>query len=180
MLAFLAGPAMSGKWDRPFIDEPEAPMPSSIRDREDWKEKSVTLPPWPKDSDLVEFHVEDSSPQFRQYIDGRHLSVGSDEVVRYTLVVQSRGGARNVSFEGLRCTPQGTFKIYAYGVDGRFEKTKSEWESLHGRSHDKIHRDLYRHFLCVRLNFEPRPKKDMIRTMRSAAPREANTGFMFD
>jgi hypothetical protein len=178
LLVFLSGPVLAAKWDRPFIDEPDAPTPSSVQDRDtSWKEGSTTLPPWPKDGDLVEFQVDDPSSRFRQYIDGRSIAVGSDGAVRYTLVVESRSGVRNVSFEGLRCTPKGMFKTYAYGNNGRFEKTESEWQTLHGRSHDKIHRDLHHHILCVPLKFEPRPKKDMIRAMRTRDHHETNAGF---
>jgi hypothetical protein len=181
LLTLLSGTAMPAKWDRPFIDEPEPVTPESVVDKDtSWKEGSVSLPPWPKDGDLVEFQVDDPSSQFRQYIDGKHISVGSDGAVRYTLVVESRTGARNVSFEALRCTPEGAFKIYAYGNNDRFEKTDGEWQSIHGRAHDKIHRDLHKLILCVPRKFAPRPKKDMIRAMRTQVPHEANTGFLND
>jgi hypothetical protein len=181
LLTFISVPAAAEKWDRPFIDEPEAPTPSSVieKDRE-WKESATSLPPWPQDSDLVEFPVDDPSSPFRQYIDGRHLTVGADGAVRYTLVVESRSGSRNVSFEGLRCTPSGAFKVYAYGNRGRFHKTESEWTTIHGRHHDKIHRDLHKQILCIPREFRPRPKKDMIRAMGARVSHEANTGFQSD
>jgi len=138
------------------------------------------LPPWPNDSDLVEFSVDDPSSQFRQYIDGKNIRVGSDGAIRYTLVMESRSGARNVSFEGLRCTPHGAIKIYAYGIGGHFEKIQSEWETLHGRHHDKIHRDLHELILCVPRKFEPRSKKEMIHALRTRIPRDAGTGFVTD
>jgi len=37
------------------------------------------------------------------YIDSKSLSVGTDGVVRYSVVIVSGSGARNVLFEGLRC-----------------------------------------------------------------------------
>jgi len=178
LLVLLSGPVLAAKWERPFIDEPDAPTPRSVQDRDtSWQEGSTTLPPWPKDGDLVEFQVDDPSSRFRQYIDSRNIKVGADGAVRYTLVVESRSGTRNVSYEGLRCTPKGTFKIYAYGVGGRFEKTESEWQTIHGRSHDTIHRDLHKQILCVPREFKPRPKEGMIRFMRTATAHETNTGF---
>jgi hypothetical protein len=174
----LSGPVLAGKWDRPFIDEQEPPTPSSVNAEDAaWREGATTLPPWPKDGDLVEFEVDDPSSPFRQYVDGRSITVGADGAVRYTLVVESRSGARNVSFEGLRCTPKGSFKIYAYGNNGRFEKTEGEWQTIHGRSHDKIHRDLHKLILCAPREFEPRAKKEMIRAMRSRASQVTGAGF---
>ena len=181
LAAFLSGPAVAANGDRPFIDEPEPPTPASVREKDkEWRESATSLPPWPRYSDLIEFEVDDPSSPFRQYIDGKHLTVGTDGAVRYTLVVESRGGSRNVSFEGLRCTPSGAFKVYAYGNRGRFQRSESEWTKIHGRPHDKIHRDLHKQFLCIPREFKPRPKQDMIRAMRARAHHEANTGFQSD
>jgi hypothetical protein len=180
-LAVLPIPAVSADWDRPFIDEQSAPTPSSVQDRDaTWKESATSLPPWPKDGDLVEFSVDDPSSQFRQFIDGKHISIGADGAVRYTLVVESRSGVRNVSFEGLRCTPHGALKIYAYGDKGSFHRTEGDWVSLRGGYGDKIHRDLHELILCVPRKFEPRSPRDMIHAMQVRIPHDAGTGFIAD
>jgi hypothetical protein len=177
----LCGPALSAERDRPFIDEAEPQTPESVEDRDTtWKEDSTSLPPWPKDEDLVEFSVDDPSSRFRQFIDGKHIQIGKDGAVRYTLVVESRSGARNVSYEGLRCTPSGALRIYAYGTNGRFVKIDGEWEPIQGRGDDKIHRDLHKLLLCIPRKFEPRPPKGIIRAMRAAVPSEASAGFVTD
>ena len=169
------------KWDRPFIDEAQPPTPASVEDLDaTWKEGAAKSPPWPQDSDLIELYVDDPSSQFRQYIDGRNLSVGADGAVRYTLVVESRNGVRNISFEGLRCTPSGAFKVYAYGSNGRFVEMNSEWETIHGRSGDKIHRDLHDLVLCIPRKFAPRSKTDIIHVMQTRFPHETGTGFLPD
>jgi len=179
LLAAMFGTNVSAKSERQFVDEAEPSAPSALDDKKwGWKEGATSLPPWPKDGDLVEVMVDDPAPRFRAYIDGKNVRVGADEAIRYTLVLESRSGTRNVSFEGLRCTPSGMYKIYAYGTNGRFEKVDNEWQSLHGRGNDKLRTDLHSHILCVPLKFEPRPTKDMIRTMRSRVPVEGNTGFM--
>jgi len=179
-LLFLCGPAPAAERDRPFIDEPEPATTEGFEDEgRGWKEAATNLPPWPNDGDLIEFSV-DGSPRFRYYIDGRHISVGTDGAVRYTLVVVSRSGARNLSFEGLRCTPNGAFKIYAYGNQGRFERTEGDWIRIRERRHDKLHRDLHREILCRPLEFEPRSRRDMLHAMRARTPDAANTGFLPD
>jgi hypothetical protein len=180
-LVLLSGSPVFADWNRPFIDEPEPPTPSSVEDEDlTWKEGNTTLPPWPSDSDLVEFRVDDPSSRFRQYLDVNHIRVGKDGAVRYTLVVEAPSGVRNVSFEGLRCTPHGVFKVFAYGYDGHFEKTESEWESLHGRVSDQIHRDLHELILCVPRKFEPRSKNGIVQAMRTSALSERGTGFVTD
>lgn len=180
MLLFLpiCGPALAAKRDQPFFDT-EPPLPGSFEDKDmSWKEGATNLPPWPNDGDLIEFSIDDPTSRFRYYIDGRHLSVGADGAVRYTLVVESRSGVRNLSLEGLRCTPNGAFKVYAYGNNGRFEKTDGDWLPIHGRRHDKLHRELHERILCIPRGFEPRPKQDMIRAMRARTPDTVGTGFL--
>ena len=76
-------------WVNPFEDRP-------------FKEGQTTLPAPPQDADLIPFSVNDSA-DFRFAVDPKSLSVGDDRVVRYTVVITSAGGGRNVSFEGLRC-----------------------------------------------------------------------------
>lgn len=183
ILSFLliCGPALAAKRDRPLLLETEAPGPSSVEDKDrNWQEGTTNLPPWPNGGDLVEFSVDDPTSRFRYYIDGRHLLVGADGAVRYTLVVESPSGVRNLSVEGLRCTPNGAFKIYAYGNNGRFEKTASDWTRIQGRRHDKLHHDLHQRILCILRGFEPRPKQDMIRVMRAGTPDTTGTGFLSD
>lgn len=178
---FIYAPMLAADWDRPFIDEAGSPLPSSVEDKDrSWKEGATNLPPWPNDRDLVEFSVDDPESRFRYYIDGKHLSIGADGAVRYTLVVESRSGVRNLSFEGLRCTPSGIFKVYAYGNNGRFEAIDGDWISIPGRHRDKVHRDLRKHILCIPRGFEPRSKQDMIHAMRTRASSAASTGFLPD
>ena len=165
--------------ERMFVDEAEPDAPDSIKDPDLWKEKRGALPPWPSDSDLVEFELDTASP-FRYFIDQKSLRIGTDKVVRYTLIAESRSGrGRNVSFEGLRCEPQGVFQIYAYGVGDRFEEMPgSEWQSIRAARSDKLHRELHEHFLCIPMAFEPRPEKDMIRAMRGTFRPGENSGFL--
>ncbi|MCB2261398.1 MAG: CNP1-like family protein [Candidatus Thiosymbion ectosymbiont of Robbea hypermnestra] len=180
-LLLVCGGASAAEWDRTLIDEPRPATAESFEDTGGgWKEGVTHLPPWPRNGDLIEFGVDDPAPQFRYYIDGRHISVGSDGVVRYTLIQKSPHGARNVSFEGLRCTPSGAFKTYAYGNQGHFEKTEGDWISLQGRHRDKLRRDLHGYILCRPRAFGPRSKRDMLHTLRTRVPKGASAGFLAD
>jgi hypothetical protein len=175
----LLQPALAAK-ERAFIDEPEAPVPSSVQERELWKERPGDMPPWPEEGDLVEFTLDQPSP-FRYYIDRRSLDVGSDGVVRFTLVAASASGARNVSFEGLRCTPRGAYKVYAYGIGGQFKPVPGEdWQDIHTLPGGELYRELHGHFLCVPRAFTPRPKKDMVRALEGHISPRQNSGFLTD
>ncbi|NKN31825.1 CNP1-like family protein [Marichromatium bheemlicum] len=176
----LTGP-LPASADNAFVTDPEAPTPSSVREGTRWQERATPPPPWPEEADLIEFELDQPHAGFRYFIDGRHLQVGSDDVVRYTLVAQAPSGARNLSFEGLRCTPRGTYKTYAYGAAGRFVLLdEPQWQPIGDHAHERFRQELWRHHFCVPRGFTPRPRKDMLRSLQGhIAPRQ-NSGFLTD
>src|SRR5664279_1821381 len=92
-----------------------------------WQEVEVQLPAAPRQESLLPFYVS-AATENRFYIDGATLSVGNDGVVRYVLLVLTPQGARNVTYEGMRCETRER-RIYASGrQDGSWSKArKNEW-----------------------------------------------------
>ena len=184
MLTLLFPSAMVGAEKKfgTFIDEAEPAGPASLQEGKQWTEGRAELPPWPADSDLVELKVDFRSPgNFRYFIDGRHLRVDADEVVRYTLVAEAPSGTRNVTFEGLRCTAQGTYRQYAYGANGAFIPIEEgDWQPISLQTGDRLHKELHGLFLCVPRAFTPRPVKDMIRAFKGQVQVRENAGFLTD
>ena len=113
-----------------------------------WAEIAVQLPAFPKEADLLEFKVG-SVVNTRFFIDAESISVGSDDVIRYTLIVVSSGGARNISYEGMRCAT-GERRFYAFGhPDTGWSKAKgSRWFRVSGGSNNH-HVELYSNFFCT-------------------------------
>ena len=165
--------------ESPFIHEPEPPVPASVKDRTPWTESLTRLPPAPADADLIEFELDGAATAFRYFIDGRHLEVGSDQVVRYTLVARSASGAGNLSFEGMRCTPKGQYKVYAYGAGTGFTPVNEDWQVI-GPDTEPYRVELWRHHLCAPRAFKPRPTKDMIRSLKGHISPRQNSGFLPD
>lgn len=182
MLVLAPGLAMAEKKLGQFIDEAEPAAPASISEGKMWQEGRVELPPWPLDSDLVAFELDTPSPsRFRYFLDGRHLQIGPDGVVRYTLVAESPSGTRNITYEGLRCMPQGVYRVYAYGSEKAFKPVETgEWQAITAASGDRLHRELHGHFLCGPRTFEPRPLKDIIRALQGGVRTRENAGFLPD
>lgn len=181
LCAVLAAPDGRVQAETPFVNDAEIGAPSSVREGRKWREQAVRLPAWPKDADLVEIKLDGPRGEFRYFIDTRSLSTGRDAVVRYTLVTESASGARNVSYEGLRCTPKGQYKTYAFGSDARFLPTSvaKQWQAIDERSHERFRYELWRHYLCVPRLFEPRDGKDRLRMLQSGrVPRVESTGFL--
>ncbi len=113
-----------------------------------WVELSAQLPPYPKAENLVEFNVS-SATRHKHFADTASISVGEDKVVRYTVVIEAAGGAKNVSFEGMRCDT-GERRLYAYGhPDGTWSKARrSGWEGIKFRSLLSYHKALYEDHFC--------------------------------
>ena len=112
-----------------------------------WEEVAVQLPPFPEEEDLLPFSVG-AVRDTKYLIDAKSLSVGADGVIRYTLVVISSEGARNVSFEGMRCATAER-RFYAFGrADKAWSKARTnQWGKIRGTSNNH-HVELYSNFFC--------------------------------
>ncbi|MCF8179712.1 MAG: CNP1-like family protein [Sulfuritalea sp.] len=121
-------------------------------DEEDkaFREIETTLPEFPRPENLREFYVSAvASNKF--FIDASTLSVGSDGVVRYVLVVKTSGGATNISFEGIQCD-QSMWKIYATGNrDGTWRKSRAlkiDWKPIENKTINRHHSVLRHELFC--------------------------------
>jgi hypothetical protein len=183
VLCLAAGCKANVKRDTSFVSDAEPDAPRSVQPGRKWQEEDFPLPAWPREQDLVEVKLDGPDQALTHYIDKRSLATGDDGVVRYTLVTTSASGARNLSFEGLRCTPKGRWKTYAFGMDGRFKPTTvgEAWREIRGQADDPLHYDLWQHYLCIPRAFEPRPRQDQVRMLQSGrVPGIENAGFMAD
>lgn len=127
---------------------------NGFRDRDDpdaaaWSEAKVTLPPFPQERDLLEFSVGPMATS-RFYVDAATLAVGTDGVVRYTLVIKTTGGAVNVWYEGIRCET-GEYRVYATGrADGTWAESRhsAAWRSIENKLVNRHHAALSREYFC--------------------------------
>jgi hypothetical protein len=178
LLALLVPALVVGAEDRPFIDEP-AYKRDDILEPEYWKEGARRLPPFPADEDLVPIPLDGRKGSLSYFIDGKHLSIGDDDVVRYTLVVRSQTGAKNVSFEGIRCDSL-QYRPYAYGYRGEFKPAEpSEWQRIGNGEADRAQRELQRFYLCEPSHYRPRGREEILRSLRGQA-NLYDTGFIPD
>lgn len=113
-----------------------------------WIEAEVALPAYPADADLIEFYVS-AATSSRFFIDGKSLSIGSDGVVRFSLVVLTSGGATNVSHEGIRCSAR-EVRLYATGRSDRTWSPSrlSAWKPIENKAINRQHAALSSDFFC--------------------------------
>lgn len=113
-----------------------------------WQEVVVQLPAAPQSDNLLPIYVSAATDN-EFFVDGSTLTVTADGVVRYVLVVQTSGGARNVSFEGLRCETRER-RIYASGrPDGSWSKSRNnEWRRIQDVAANRYHAALFGDYFC--------------------------------
>ncbi|MGB7481229.1 MAG: CNP1-like family protein [Burkholderiaceae bacterium] len=120
-------------------------------DTKPWQEIAVQLPAPPAAENLLPFEVSATATQSFA-IDAKSVTVGADGVVRYTLVTTSPAGARNVSYEGIRCA---TFerKLYAFGhADGSWSRSRrDQWERIVRNAANRQQAVLAKDYFCENL-----------------------------
>ena len=119
----------------------------------EWAESEVKLPAFPQPKNLLGFEgVRGSSNRY--YIDAASLSIGKDGVVRYTMVIDVAGGARNITYEGMHCEAT-TQKYYAFGhPDGTWSPARSsEWRSFDVQDRSRPYRALFLEYFCPGRNY---------------------------
>jgi hypothetical protein len=141
--------------------------------KKEWKEIEAQIPAYPKDADLIAFDAGPATSH-RFYIDAKSLSIGSDEVVRYTLVIKTAGGATNVTYEGMRCETREQ-KYYAVGqASGSWTRARNpQWRRIELREVNQQHSALYNDFLCNGAVYQgiPAPSvQQIVKTLKYGKP----------
>lgn len=136
-----------------------------------WTEVAVQLPPAPAAENLLQFYVSATATQTFA-IDAKSLSVGSDGVIRYTLVANSRTGVKNISYEGIRCQSYEK-RLYAFGhQDGTWSRSRNDqWERIRSNAANRQHAALAQDYLCQGLTIAGTAEQlvESIRKQRTSA-----------
>lgn len=114
-------------------------------------ETSVPLPAPPVDKDAIPFYVGQSTLTFA--IDPKSVSIGNDDVVRYTVIITSANGARNVSFEGIRCQTRerklyATLRISDNTWTRNMSKDEDGWQVMNSLAANSYGRALAHDYFC--------------------------------
>ena len=141
-----------------------------------WQEQNESLPELPKAENLIPFAVVNRGYDNYSYsIDSASLSIGEyDGVRRYTVVITSRSGVRNLRYEAIRCET-GEYKTYAYAVgDGAFRSyTAPKWQNIGREGSGRYRYTLFDEVYCRNYDTDM-TLADILRTLRY--PPESSTG----
>jgi hypothetical protein len=113
-----------------------------------WREDEIVFPELPAPEKMKPFFVSAAASN-RFLLDPASLSVGGDGVVRYVLLVETPGGARNMTYEGMRCTTREK-RIYASARrDGSWSRSRNEgWEKIRDIAPNRQHAALFLDYFC--------------------------------
>jgi len=175
LAAALAAPAIAAETESNVYRAERWQGDFEYTEAEAWKESAVVLPPYPDPSDLLEVGIGNNRYDF--FIDTRNLTLGDDEVTRYTLVLRSRSGAENIFFEGIRCINQ-QYRGYGYGSsDGKIHPLEqSEWKPVQGGDGFGFRFELARFYFCSHGNLPYDPPKIIDRIRYAEDPSDSASG----
>lgn len=109
-------------------------------------ESAVQLPVAPTQTDLLAFY---NSGNQNFYVDSKSLSIAADGSLRYTMIGISNAGAKNISYEGIRCDSYEK-KLFAFGrADGSWSMSRNnDWSAISNKGANKQHSTLAWDFVC--------------------------------
>jgi hypothetical protein len=151
LLAYVCTATARDDADNPF--RPDDLTPAEIAEPEaaekPWQETVVVLPPFPRAEDLLPIRAETGGTGYKYYIDVNSVTLTPNEVLRYTIVIQTPEGASNIVYEGIRCATS-EIRTLAYGTrDGRFRRMEeAPWTYVHTQGPMGYRTTLVERYVC--------------------------------
>jgi hypothetical protein len=117
-------------------------------------------PPFPRPGQLLRVDLG-AQGGFELFVDPASIAIEPDDTVRYTAVAQSAAGAKNVSFEALRCRSHER-RVYHLGhPDGTWSPARNpRWVSAAAGAAGQLYATLATYYLC--------PQRRAVRTTQEA------------
>lgn len=133
-------------------------------DDEENQETPLQLPAAPQASQLLTFY-QNGAQTFM--LDPQSLTLTKEGIIRFSLVAISSSGAKNISYEGIRCET-GEKKLYAIGRnDGMWIKTRNpNWTRIYGNSFNNHHSVLAYDYFCEGSTIAGKPERMIERIKR--------------
>ena len=112
------------------------------------EEGALLLPAAPKADDLLRYTVGPGTAMTFA-VDAKSVSVGDDQIVRYSSVITSGTGVTNISYEGIRCKTAER-KLYATGrPDGSWNSVPEPvWRRISQVGANSYQATLMKEFFC--------------------------------
>jgi len=143
-LALVVGPQIA---PAQFVNEKPRP-PGEVLE-EPWQEDEIRFPAFPRAENVVPLDSERVGSGYRYFLDAASVSLGDDEVTRYTVILQSPEGSSNLFYEGIRCATD-EIKTYGYGTrQGTFRAVAdTDWIGVYAEGPLGYRTLLADHYVC--------------------------------
>ena len=114
-----------------------------------WSEIDLELPKEGPSNDLRTFYVSNTTSLIFE-VDAKSISIGKDDVIRYIMVITSPSGARQITYEGIRCEKYESRHYASYQIlEKRWVKNPySKWDIIHGGGRNRYHAALAQDAFC--------------------------------
>jgi hypothetical protein len=169
----LAGPLWGAGNDDVYNDEALRNLKYKPAPGSEWKEQDLVVPPYPSEDDLVEVDIDRHDYPYTLFVDTKSVSVGQDDIIRYTVVLRSESGVDNISFEGLLCNRR-EYKRYAYGSEGKFYPIpNADWRRIQAKRQDIYRGVLADDYFC------PLPTGNRVPQLISRLKGRGAAGYLF-
>ena len=149
--AVLAGCSHTPKSQTEASDTDESTFTYLLERQSKWTENKLdALPPLPQSANLLPFEVSQNTP-LRFAVDAKSIDVGSDGVVRYTIVVTSPSGAQNINYEGIRCDNYEWRQYAGLNADhnGWDSSVATRWRRIENGDLNAYQATLYKDYFCA-------------------------------
>jgi hypothetical protein len=166
-LLFMAASLTTPVLARDILMDDPLPEPDFIEPEKRWLEEDVQVPSKIDADDLVAFQVGAKDTRFQYYVERGSIQHDDDGAVRFTLVIRSKTGTANSSYEGFRCGER-LYKVYAYGGGETLTPISgSNWETIPKDKSTDYRATLYDDLLCNLQFGKPNPVEKVIQAMRN-------------
>jgi len=143
--------------------------PRTFVEPDPWQEQQEALPAYPEQDRLLDVDINTGGQPYRVYIDPDSLTMGEDQVARYSVVIISSSGVWNVSYEGLHCGAR-EYRRYAYGIDGQWQPLDdTTWRPVSGAGMNRYREIFYNTYMCPPTE-SFRTARQVLRKLRSTSP----------
>lgn len=123
--------------------------PSEDDEGKPWQEEKVEYPAPPEEANQVSIDLGPTHNR-RYWVDKTSVNIGKDGVVRYSLTVQSSGGVRGVTYEGIRCETRELRRYAVLKGPGEWSRSRNEaWKRITESPGDRQHAILYLYHFCT-------------------------------
>jgi len=153
LAVLMNAPVVMANDDADNPNRPDDLTPAEIAEPQEaekpWQEQQQPFPPFPLAQDLIPVRADTGATGYNYYIDVNSVSLSTDEVLHYTIIIQSPTGASNIVYEGIRCATQ-EIKTLGYGTrDGRFARMRDpKWTYVFTRGPLGYRTTLVERYVC--------------------------------